>query len=359
MVSIKQVIGTEENVSKGSTLASPHILDPPHGALKVFVTSCETGDGAWRGHEVKLKELHGLSDQRHQLVEDAESADIILLGDAREEERGRRILANPLLRKWPEKCFSLCDQDHPVLVNRGVYSSASKMLFGFGRMRAGIYAAYPDVFQNPFVLNHSFDTARPVRKRFLFSFVGRNSHSCRARLFGMRFERSDVLINDSSAFDLWHGDRSSTAHSARQKYYYDILLASKFAICPRGAGTGSLRLLECLRLGIAPVIISDEWVFPAGPDWKRFALVVRCREIDRIEEKIVECEPRHAEMGWAARQAYEDYFSETSYFNFVIENCRSMLERQWIRERYFIAAFPVLSRLEAVGRRVRRVAGRV
>jgi hypothetical protein len=58
--------------------------------MQIFITSCETGEGAWRTHERKLHRLYELSDKRYQLTDDPEVADLILIGNVREENWGRR-----------------------------------------------------------------------------------------------------------------------------------------------------------------------------------------------------------------------------------------------------------------------------
>ena len=52
-------------------------------------------------------------------------------------------------------------------------------------------------------------------------------------------------------------------------------------LCPRGQGTSSIRLFEAMRMGIAPVIISDKWIGPKGPEWESFAVFVKEKDISR------------------------------------------------------------------------------
>ena len=77
--------------------------------LKIFITSCDYGLDAWTTHERKLRRLYELSDKRYSLTDSPDSADIILVGNVREENWGKRILANDLFDKYPRKCFSLSD----------------------------------------------------------------------------------------------------------------------------------------------------------------------------------------------------------------------------------------------------------
>lgn len=62
--------------------------------IKVFITSCETVEGAWRHHERQLKRFYELSNKKYSMVDNPESADIILIGNVREENWGSKIFAN-------------------------------------------------------------------------------------------------------------------------------------------------------------------------------------------------------------------------------------------------------------------------
>jgi hypothetical protein len=304
------------------------------GTIKVFVTSCETGPGAWRAHEINLLKFYELSDKRHELVADPELAEIILIGNVREENWGEKILANELINRWPNRCFSLSDQDHPLILNRGIYASGRKSLLGAGRVRSGSYTAYPLQFQNPYGLAHRPSDQDYARKQLLFSFIGRNSDKMRNLIFKMHFERPDILVEDSSQFDLWD-EREDHDKSARQKYFIDTLLRSKFSLCPRGAGASSLRLFESLRLGVAPVIASDQWIFPEGPRWRELSVIIKDRHLREIESIVSEHEADFERMGRLARQAHEEYFSDAVYFNYVVDNCLQIKSRQMIPESFY------------------------
>lgn len=318
----------------------------------MFVTSCEAGPEAWTDHEEALKFFHGLSSGIYKLVDNAEAADIILIGNVREENWGQKILRHPLINRWPEKCFSLSDQDHPLILNRGIYASGKKSPFNAGRVRSGSYSAYPKKFQNPFEQAHQPVAEDGNTKIHLFSFIGRNSHAVRTRLFGMTFTRPDIAIENSANFDLWDGS-DSPAKTDRQKYYFETLIRSKFALCPRGAGTSSLRLFEALRLGIAPVIVSDQWIFPEGPRWQDFAIVVEEKRIHEIEAIVMEREQDHERMGRLARECHLEFFADGNYFDYVVGQCLEMKRLQRIPEAVFWKLNPALILLRKVSRRLR------
>jgi hypothetical protein len=312
-------------------------LIPPFamkGIINIYLTSCETLPGAWRDHEDNLREFYQLSDRRYNLVSDPAAAEVILIGNVREENWGEKTLKNELLNRWPGKCFSLSDQDKPLILNRGIYASGTRSLLAAGRVRSGSYSAYPRQFQNPFSRAHTPSDLDYADKRFLFSFVGRNSDRLRRAVFNMHFNRSDILIEDSSDFDLWK-ESETPNKEMRQRYYYDTLLQSKFSLCLRGAGASSLRLFESLKLGVAPVIVSDKWIFPKGPRWKDCSIIIKGRHLDELEAIVSEHEPDFERMGRAARRVHDEYFSDEAYFNYVVDNCLAIRSRQIIPEALY------------------------
>ena len=173
--------------------------------MRVFITSCETGEGAWRTHETKLKYLYERSDKKHRLVCDPDSADIVLIGNVREENWGQKIIENELINKYPGKCFSLTDSDAPLTLHHGIYTNGRRTILTVGRVRAGSYSLYYDAYLNPYVSVHAVSAQNQVEKKYLLSFIGRNSGSVRNAIFHLKFDRDDVLIQDSSSvFDAWN-----------------------------------------------------------------------------------------------------------------------------------------------------------
>ncbi len=327
--------------------------------MRVFITSCETGEGAWRTHEEQLKRFYELSDKKHRLASSPDSADIVLIGNVREENWGQKILDHELINKDPGKCFSITDADAPLTLHHGIYASGRKTILSFGRVRTGSYTAYYDDYLNPFVKAHMHVGQHHLEKKYLFSFIGRNSNRLRDVIFRLTFRRTDILVQDSStAFDLWSVGRNE-GRLERQKYYYNTLLGSKFSLCPRGAGASSLRLFESLQLGVAPVIISDRWIFPRGPRWRDFSILLKEKHARGLEKIVQSYETSYEEMGSLARNAFETYFSDDVYFNYIVENCVDINKRQWIPEALYWKLNPVVIALLKVRAELRPRIGRL
>ena len=310
--------------------------------LKVLVTSCETGGDAWRTQERELRRLYELSDKRHCLTEDPESADIVLIGNVREENWGEKVVKNALINKYPSKCFSLTEHFRPLFLNRGIYTNNAKSLFTLGRVRTGSYTIFGEHHLNPYVQSHAYSQQNSERKDYLLTFIGRRGNRTREAIFALGFDRQDVLIEDSSrTFRLW-SDQAQEEKRKRQEYYYKVLLRSKFSLCPRGVGTNSIRLFESMQLGIAPVIISDEWVFPRGPRWSEFGIILKSKDLGNLEKIVESYEGDYVEMGQLARRAYEAFFSENVYFNYVVDNCSDIMRNQLIPETVYWKLRPII-----------------
>jgi hypothetical protein len=319
--------------------------------VRVFVTSWEIGEGAWRTHEDKLRRFYELSSKKHALVDTPEAADIIVIGNVRnevrvghlrEDDRSRNIQFKELMNAHPDKCFSVSDLDVPLILNRGVYASGTRSLVGRGRVRTGSYTMYADSRINVHVKNHVFSPSDFTERKYLFSFIGRNCHAVRNAIFRLRFRRADLHVEDSSAVFNW-SMKDSEDGEERMRQYYEVLKHSKFSLCPRGAGASTIRLFESMQLGVAPVIISDRWVLPTGPDWSRCSILVKEKHVRHLEDIVEGHEKLWREMGILARAAFDRHFAENVYFDYIVDNCIDMRQKQLVPEHVYWKLSPLVS----------------
>jgi hypothetical protein len=311
--------------------------------MRVFISSCDTGEGipgALQGKVEKLRHLYEMSDKTHTLVGDPESADIILVVFVREDPGAKKFLQHNLINKYPGRCFSISDADHPLILHHGIYASGTKSLPATSRVRSGSFTSYNDEFLNPYVQAHVPPPKDSAAKRFLLSFVGRDCCELRTRIFRLKFERPDIFIENSSSFDLWHGQ--AAGRSERQKHYYDVLVSSKFSLCPRGDGASSLRLFESMQVGVAPVIISDGWIFPKGPRWHDFSIILKQKHLGELEKIVEAHETSYAEMGSRAREAFDTYFAKNLYFEYIVASCVDIMRTQWMPEAFYWKLSPAI-----------------
>lgn len=140
----------------------------------------------------------------------------------------------------------------------------------------------------------------------------------RKRLLKTNFHRSDILIRCTSDYNHWKQNRHPNPEEM-QKSYVNAIQSSKFVLCPRGAGLGSIRLFEVMEMGVAPIIIADGWIPPNGPDWHEFAVFVKESEVKNICKIAESHASEYKERGRLARKAWEQYFSDRVVFNRCIE----------------------------------------
>lgn len=254
--------------------------------------------------------------QRHTLVDTPDGADIILfVGSNFEDHRDVRV--HPYLRQYREKCFLYHSHDFVIPFLPGVYVNITKRWHSVNRTRTGFYMR---VFDEEFIA-HSPGLANCD---FLFCFIGSSqTHPVRSRVVALSHPRA--YIEDTSAvvsaeerkklfFMVNYGSTDNTR-------YGSILSRSKFVLCPRGYACSSWRLFETMKAGRVPVIISDQWVPPEGPQWETFSIRIPQRNVSQIPEILERHESQAEVMGQAARTAWEEWFSRETCFHRIVEWC--------------------------------------
>ncbi len=300
-----------------------------------------------------LRRVHQLSDQRHDLVDAPEQADLLLIGGIGNEMDQRAYLqqsaCNPLIDHFPEKAFTFSYRDHPVVFNRGVYESGLANAWNRGRCLTGSYELSGHC-------NAVVGTETGCEKDLLFSFIGRMSHSSRRTIMATKFQRPDIVLEDTSEFNYWESPLD--LRTQRERHFAKVLARSKFCLCPRGVGTGSIRLFEAMRAGVAPVIISDDWIQPAGIPWQQCSIRVQEADLHRLEQIVASQEKDHVLMGALARQYWQQSFAETNYFNYIVDQCARMQARQklpeafyWSMRKTYIHGRRVTAKVRSIARR--------
>ena len=164
------------------------------------------------------------------------------------------------------------------------------------------YGYYLRVFDN--VLTNSVNTEG--ERKYLYSFVGRKDNCPKVR---------GAILNLPSDMGFL-ADRSN-AQTDNDESYVDVMDSSQFVLCPRGIGPSTWRAYEAMSAGRVPVIISDEWYPPQGPDWDVFAVIIREDEIDSIPVILESLQHKSKIMGERARTAWQQHFSVESAFNWI------------------------------------------
>ncbi len=264
--------------------------------------------------------------RKHTLIEDASAADVILFaeyyGGGFHFERLRR---HPLVRAYRERCFLFSSNAYAVPFLPGIYASVEQR-WSSRRTCGGFYLGLPP---NEFTTYTPPDDDLP----YLFSFMGSTANApVRRALAQLRHPRAFFQDTAEEFSRLLERQMSPRERRDYHRRYAELTKASKFVLCPRGLGAGTIRLFETLRMGRVPVILSDQWVPPDGPAWDEFSLRVPERELARLPRLLEEREPEAVAMGERARRVWEDWFSEEVAFHRVVESCLALRERRRLPE---------------------------
>lgn len=132
-------------------------------------------------------------------------------------------------------------------------------------------------------------------KDIWFSFIGRITHKCRHQV--MKLARTSNTVIQLPA----------TGKQANQRFK-DVLARSRFSLCPRGTGPGSIRFWESLQAGAIPVLIADGLRLPSNFDWSRCVIRVAQRDIHKIPDIVAQITPeKEAEMRKACLDAHNTF----------------------------------------------------
>lgn len=263
-----------------------------------FVVDHAKIEGLAHWHGIYLKELENQQSPEISIVTNPEKATHILFVEsgrmpARFWEKNF-LLNHPLVRRFPEKCRLWCSSDNPIGYLPGLYVSMPKRFFDLRLHRAFRYIK----------LHGERIPVVPVRNRdLLYNFVGAPTSAVRERLFALPVPQ-DALVRETPNYN-----HSRWANDEVASDYTNILVRSRFTLCPRGVGTSSYRLFETMRAGSVPVIFSDELVLPEGPDWASCSVRIAEADADRTEGILRGIKNPEA-MGTAAAKAFEQFFSE-------------------------------------------------
>jgi len=137
---------------------------------------------------------------------------------------------------------------------------------------------------------------RPI----LYSFAGGYQPAnyltdIRAKIFNLQSRnKEDVYIKNTGD---WHfncvvynhkqnhkGELNENMEHKQKTYAYnELLLKSKFTLCPSGSGPNSIRFWEALGAGSIPVLLADTLELPENKLWDSCILRIRESEINNID----------------------------------------------------------------------------
>jgi hypothetical protein len=266
-------------------------------------------------HQIEIRKLfhddHLSRQGQIAVVEDPREADCILVfahgNEARNSELARKH-GIPTLVYDPIDC--------PTGVAPGLYCSLPRQLFDARRHRTFCY---------PVVYNECVEAFPQNAAQALFCFAGGFSSGLRQRLVAW-MQQTDfahpvrLLVQTGPWQQMF--DRSGIPEKKR---YAEILKESRFVLCPRGNGVGSIRLFEVLKAGRVPVIISDEYVPPSGVDWSSCSITVKERNFRKIPEILEAHLDKWPTMAENARKVSLEHFEGPGLLDSLGQSIRHIL----------------------------------
>ncbi len=252
-----------------------------------------------------------------EAVSSAHNADIVLI-DERYEYRTWRyrdeLLRCKFLRRHAERLCVINHDSYARVFLPGLYSSLSASRPPLVDASSAPYKR--DLWQIPVPGEHNFATEKLFAFRGTFHTHGIRRKICRALQASPQgsFEELRKAFHSHDAMD--------------QRVYIDEICSAAFSLCPRGLSPSSYRLYESMQLGRAPVVVSDAWIPPDGPDWDNF--VIRVPEADTAQLLKLLQDRQHEAMilGRQAREAWEEFFSWPARYHTFLRLVLSLRQQQ-------------------------------
>jgi hypothetical protein len=254
----------------------------------------------------------------HRLADHPADADLIVMCEPTQLSQqtwAPRLREHPLVTRYLEKIYTASEEDEPLGFFPGLYCSLPRANFDARLHRSWIYRGT----LNPHITGEA-PASTAEEPALLAAFSGAASHPVRTRLLALapHLATARIAVRETASCR-FNANPTDPALRTDQLDYIRQILGAKFALCPRGTGTGSFRLQEAMALGRAPVIISDAWVPVKGPDFSRCAVFVREAELAQLPAILRAHEPRWREMGQLAHAAWAEYFDPKTYAHRAVD----------------------------------------
>lgn len=238
----------------------------------------------------------------HTLAASPDEADIVFFAEPlafKDRAYAARLAEHPAVRAFPERCAAWYYDDFPVGLLPGLHAGLPTHLRGDPAHCTWCYPLPTGVAVARVAAGREH-----VAPDLLYVFRGSRNAAVRDTLFtSPESMRNDVIV----APPLSTGFHQQT--DAQQEAYAREILRARFVLCPRGLGLGSHRLFETMELGRVPVVFSDGWTPPPGPDWPSFSLILPEHQATRVRHHLEPLAGVAAVMGRRAREAWETWFA--------------------------------------------------
>ncbi len=282
---------------------------------KVFLLStADRGGAAAESPAWDLRRLRRAAEldrfRCHEECDSPERADLVIFTDPTRPDLAD-VRTHPIYREFSDRCFVLHAGDRILPSVPGVFTCPEKCTHVRWRSRTGPYLRV--TFDDRLMFQDG-DSGADGADSLLFSFIGRTETApVRKTLAALTHPRGLII------------DTSLPGAELPYTTYLKVLRRSRFVLCPRGYGSSSFRLFEALKAGRVPVVLSDAWIQPTGPNWTEFALVVPEDAAGDLPSLLEACEPRYARMSAAALAAWSQWFAADVVFHRTVEWCLDLM----------------------------------
>ena len=151
------------------------------------------------------------------------------------------------------------------------------------------------------------------KRRVMATFIGNLTvHPIRGLMNNTLGKRKRVII-----------ENGKYKYNQNIRRFDELMLNSTFALCPRGYGNTSFRLVEALQFGTIPIYISDVFSLPFDDkiDWNKIAILVKPKDFPKLYSKLIEIESdqdRIDEYRSEIKNVYQEYFTMKGCCNNMI-----------------------------------------
>jgi len=251
-------------------------------------------------------------------VSHPEHADYIIINETFSFKEWRyidKMLGDPILGKYAHKTYTINTDDCATGLIRGLYTSMPKQRYLPTFHKAVPYCTFP----NELILDPLPE--HPAPPTHLAAWRGNTkSHKIRPQIIALGKRDKRVLAESTAS---WYNHQED-----EKRQYIDTLRKGKFTLCPRGLSPVSYRIFESMALGICPVILSDEYIYPDGPEWEKFALILPESKINEVANILEKEEYRYQELGACARKNWEEFMHPEKVFEYYVDSLVELFNRK-------------------------------
>ena len=273
-----------------------------------------------------LRDLILNEENAFSLTQNPKEANYILFIGGINGEHNEYIIRNRIFKNYKKKCYVISDSGFGLKSVKGIYTSLSNKEYNKSIHEAGWYFPMDDLSE--------YAEENNIKKNcnILCSFRGDiNTHPVRRIIHELMTSKASKNYQstntESKQITAWI-KYDLTEINLLKKSYIQEILNSNFVLCPRGYNTSSMRIYEVMSLGRVPVIISDQWVKPEGPNWEKFCIFIKENEVERLEEIIDKYKNKSLQMGRIARREWELWFSNSVYASNILNKIESLSKRK-------------------------------